>query len=141
MSCKLDQQCAAATTLAIPGKQLFVASSTEVLAPLMAEKEATAAEEATPTLDDSLIQHEIAEVVTGVEEVGVSSTITTHPPSMFDDNDSDLHICCALNLCCTPNSITEELVICIICNHQAHKICCTEQLSFQQPITDNLVMT
>jgi hypothetical protein len=140
MSCELDQQCAATTTLDIPGEQLFVAS-TEVLAPLMAEKEATAAEEATPTLDDSLIQREIAEVVTGVEEVGVSSTITTHTPSMFDDNDSILHICCALNHCRTPTSISEELVICIICNHQAHKICCTEQLSFQQPITDNLVMT
>ncbi len=59
---------------------------------------------------------------------------------MFDPVKDDSPICYTLQLCCTPNATDEELVIFINCNCQAHKIR-TEQLSFQQPVDDDLVIT
>jgi hypothetical protein len=58
---------------------------------------------------------------------------------MFDNIMDDFPICYTFQLCCAPNATNEELVICINCNCQAHKIC-TEQLSFQRPVDDNLVI-
>jgi hypothetical protein len=84
---------------------------------------------------------EISKGVIGVkeEENNVTSNRTCQP-SMFDPVKDDSPICYALQLCCTPNATNEELVICINCNRQAHKIC-TKQLSFQKSVDDNFVIT
>jgi hypothetical protein len=112
-----------------------------VLSPLTAGEEAITSEEADLAKVAALFPLEISEGVIGVkeEENNVTSN-TTRQPSMFDPVKDDLPICYTLQLCCTPNATNEELVICINCNCQAHKIC-TKQLSFQQPVDDDFVIT
>ncbi len=112
-----------------------------ILSPLTAGEEAITSEEADLAKVASPAPLEISEGVIGVEEEenNVTSNMTNQP-SMFDPVKDDLSICYALQLCCAPNATNEELVICINCNRQAHKIC-TKQLSFQQPINDNFVIT
>jgi hypothetical protein len=112
-----------------------------ILSPLMAGEEVITSEEADLAKVAAPAPLEISEGVSGVEEEENNVTSnTTRQPSMFDPVKDDLPICHALQLCCTPNATNEELVICINCNCQAHKIC-TQQLSFQQPVDDNFVIT
>jgi hypothetical protein len=113
-----------------------------ILSPLMAGEEAITSDEADLAGVAAPATIEISEGVIGVEEEEVNNVTsnTTCQPSMLDPVEDDSSICYALQLCCTPNATDEELVICINCNRQAHKIC-TEQLSFQQPVNDNFVIT
>jgi hypothetical protein len=112
-----------------------------ILSPLMAGEEAITSEEADLAEVAAPFPLQISEGVIGVEEEENNATSnTTRQSSMFDPVKDDLPICYALQLCCAPSATNEELVICINCNCQAHKIC-TKQLSFQQPIDDNLVIT
>jgi hypothetical protein len=113
-----------------------------ILSPSTAGEEAITFEEAYLAEVATTAPLEIFEGVIGVEEEEVNNVTsnTTHQPSMFDPIKDDCPICYALQLCCTPNTTNEELVICINCNHQAHKIC-TKQFSFQQPVDDNFVIT
>jgi hypothetical protein len=107
----------------------------------MAGEEAITSEEADLAEVAAPAPLEISEGVSSVkeEENNVTSN-TTCQPSMFDPIKDDLPTCYVLQLCCTPNATNEELLICINCNCQAHKIC-TKQLSFQQPVDDNFVIT
>ncbi len=112
-----------------------------ILSPLTAGEEATTSEEADLAKVAAPFPLEISEGVIHVkEEENKVTPNTTRQPSMFDPVKDDSPICFALQLCCAPNATNEELVICINCNCQAHKIC-TEQLSFQQPVDDNFFIT
>ena len=108
----------------------------------MAGEEALTSEEADLDKMAALAPLENSEGVIGVkgEEVNNVTSNTTHQLSMFDPIEDDSPIWYTLQLCCAPNATNEELVICINCNRQAHKIC-AEQLSFQQPVNDNFVIT
>ena len=103
----------------------------------MAGEEAFTSEEADLDKMAALAPLENSEGVIGVkeEEVNNVTSNTTHQLSMFDPIEDDSPIWYTLQLCCAPNATNEELVICINCNCQAHKIC-TKQLSFQQPVDD-----
>jgi hypothetical protein len=109
---------------------------------LMAGEEAITAKEADLAKVAAPALLEISEGVIGVKDKEVNNVTSnmTCLPSMFDPFKDDLRICYALQLCCTPNTTNKDLVICINCNQQAHKIC-TKQLSLQHPINDNLVIT
>jgi hypothetical protein len=48
--------------------------------------------------------------------------------------------CAACQLCCDPNSDTDDYPFCMNCNGEAHTIC-TEQMNFQTPVSDKLVIT
>ncbi len=103
-----------------------------ILSPLMAGEEAITSEEADLAKVATPAPPEFSEGLNSVkeEEVNNVTSNTTHQPSMFDPIKDDSPICYALQLCRAPNATNEELVICINCNCQAHKIC-TKQLSFQ----------
>ncbi len=62
--------------------------------------------------------------------------------SLFEDPDNDdiAPVCAAHQLCCNPNSDTNEYCFCINCNIEAHTIC-TEQMDFQTPALDKCVIT
>ncbi len=112
-----------------------------ILSPLMAGEEAITSEEADLAKVAAPAPLKISKGVIGVKEEGVNNVTsnTTHQPSMFNPIEDDSPICYVLQLCCAPNAMNEELVICINCNHQAHKIC-SKQLSFQQPVNNNFVI-
>jgi hypothetical protein len=63
-------------------------------------------------------------------------------PSMFEDPDKDdmAPPCIACQLCCNPNSETKDYCFCVNCNEKAQPIC-TEQMNFQTPALDKLVIT
>jgi hypothetical protein len=108
-----------------------------ILSPLMASEEAITSKEADLVEVAAPAPLEISGGVIGVEEEEVNN-VTNNPtcqPSMFDPIEENSPIYYALQLCRAPNATNEELVICINCNCQAHKIC-TKQLSFQQPVDD-----
>jgi hypothetical protein len=48
--------------------------------------------------------------------------------------------CAARQLCCNPNHDTDDYCFCMNCNGEAHNIC-TEQMNFQTPALDKLVIT
>ncbi len=113
-----------------------------ILSPLTAGEEAITSEEADLAKLAAPAPLEISKGVIGVEEEEVNNVTSnmTCQPSTFGPVEDDSPMCYALQLCCAPNATNEELVICINYNRQAHKIC-TKQLSFQQPVDDNFVIT
>jgi hypothetical protein len=112
-----------------------------ILSPSTAGEEAITSEEVDLAKVAAPAPLEISDRVIGVkeEEVNNVTSNTTHQPSKFDPIEDGSPICYTLQLCRTPNTTNEELVICINCNCQAHKIC-TKQFSFQQPVDDNFVI-
>ncbi len=113
-----------------------------ILSPSTAGEEALTSEEADLAKVAIPAPLKISEGVIGVEEEEVNNVTsnTTCQPSMFDPVEDNSPICYVLQLCCAPNATNKELVICINCNRQELKIC-TKQLSFQQPVEDNFVIT
>ncbi len=91
----------------------------------MAGEEAITSEEADLAEVAAPAPLEISEGVIGVKEEEVNNVTSnmTCQPSMFDSVEDDSPICYVLQLCRAPNATNEELVVCINCNHQAHKIC------------------
>ena len=61
-------------------------------------------------------------------------------PSNDLDEDDMATLCTALQLCCGPNSESDNYRLCMNCNKKAHTIC-TKQLNFQSPASDKLVIT
>ena len=56
-----------------------------------------------------------------------------------DEDDMATTSCAAHQLCCNPNSDTDNYRFCMNCNGEAHTIC-TEQINFQTPSSDKLVI-
>ena len=56
-----------------------------------------------------------------------------------DEDDMATTSCAAHQLCCNPNSDTDNYRFCMNCNGEAHTIC-TEQINFQTPLSDKLVI-
>ena len=61
-------------------------------------------------------------------------------PSNDLNEDEMAPLCAARQLCCDPNSDTDDYRFCMNCNGEAHTIC-TEQMNFQSPVLDKLVIT
>jgi len=63
-------------------------------------------------------------------------------PLPFNDLNEDemAPSCAACQLCCNPNSDSDDYCFCMNCNGEAHTIC-TEQTNFQTPASDKLVIT
>ena len=56
-----------------------------------------------------------------------------------DDEELVKSTCAASQLCCNPNNDTDNYRCCLNCNVEAHLIC-TEQMNFQTPALDKLVI-
>jgi len=57
-----------------------------------------------------------------------------------DEDDMATTSCAAHQLCCDPNSDTDNYCFCMNCNGEAHTIC-IKQINFQTPASDKLVIT
>jgi hypothetical protein len=67
--------------------------------------------------------------------------ISNDPLLSNDLNEDEIDpSCAARHLCRNPNSNTDDYRFCINCNCDAHAIC-TEQMDFQTPASDKLVVT
>ena len=66
--------------------------------------------------------------------------LTLHLPSDNLNEDEMAPLCAARQLCCDPNSDTNDYCFCMNCNFEAHTIC-TEQMNFQTPAPDQLIIT
>ncbi len=81
----------------------------------------------TPAGDDDYVQQR------SEEEVDL------HLPSDDLNEDEMAPLCAARQLCCDPNSDTDDYRFCMNCNFEAHTIC-TEQMNFQTPAPDQLII-
>ena len=75
------------------------------------------------------------------EEDDVVPQISNDPLLSNNLNEDEMApLCAACQSCCNPNSDTDDYRFCINCNCDAQAIC-TEQMDFQTPASDKLVIT
>ena len=73
---------------------------------------------------------------------GVALLVSTSASDNLVEDEDDMATtsCAAHQLCCDPNSDTDNYCFCMNCNGEAHTIC-TKQINFQTPASDKLVIT
>ena len=76
---------------------------------------------------------------TNAARCGSSGAYICFQQPVEDEDDMATTSCAAHQLCCNPNSDTDNYRFCMNCNGEAHTIC-TEQINFQMPASDKLVM-